>query len=184
MKKTMRRLVVCAGFAFVYSANADVTIDIVEAGGDVNVTLRGSIDLDRLGSQVDTAGGYNGYLASGGQISMNFAPVDFYNIGGADWTPFGSGGFGNWDVSGGDGWAMYGNPFLGIPVGYVSGTALNATASAVGTDFATLGFDLGSYVTTLVGGRGSQTVTVNVLPAPGSLALLGLAGVVGIRRRR
>ncbi len=179
-----RKLLVCATLAFVHQASADVTINVIENGGNVEATLSGSLNTDALGSLGGTSGGFNGYQAFQGNIAMNSATSEWFNID-VNWTPFGPGTFGNWDTSSGDPFHMFSNPALGIPIGYVTGTPLSANAAKLGSSFAALGFDVGSYVTILTGPGGrTDTVTVNIVPASGSLALLGLAGVVGMRRRR
>jgi hypothetical protein len=174
-----------AAFALAQFATAGVVINILENGSNVDVTLSGSIDTAALGALQGQSTGFNGYLPTGGNISMNSSNSEYFAMD-VNWTPFGPGGFGNWDVSGGDAFHMFSNPVLGIPVGYVSNSPLSASASKLNSSFAALGFDIGTYVTTLTGPNGvSDTVTVNVgIPAPGSAALLGLAGLATARRRR
>ncbi len=180
-----RILLVCATLAFVQQASADVVIDVIEIGGNVEATLSGSLDLNATLGFISTSGGFNGYQAFAGNISFTTANSEYYGIDVATWTPFGDGVFGNWDASSGDAWHMFSNPVIGVPVGYVSGDSLSSSATKFNASFDSLGFTLGSYVTTLTNGNVTDTVTVNILvPAPGALALLGIVGFVGKRRRR
>ena len=182
----MKKILACgAALALAQFASAAVVIDVLEVGADVKATLTGKFDKNALGSLIGQSGGYNGFLASGGNISMNSSNSEYYGMN-VNWTPFGPGGFGNWDISGGDAFHMFSNPVLGLPVGYVSNAALNASAQKNNATFVTLGFTPGSYVTKITSTQGvSDTVTVNIgVPAPGVLALLGFAGLGAARRRR
>ena len=182
----IRNLLVAAALALVQQANAAVIIDVIEIGGNVEATLSGSLDLNATLGFHSQNNSYDGYLASGGNIAFTAASnIDVYNMDG-DWTPFGTGGFGSWDSSSGDAWAMFADPRLGVPAGYVSGDSLSSFATKFNSSFAALGFTPGSYVTTLTNGNITDTVTVNIgkIPAPGALALLGIAGIAGRRRRR
>jgi len=182
----MKKILVCgAVLALAPYAAADAVINVQEVGADVHATLSGSIDLAALGALISQSPGFNGYLASGGNISMNSSNSDYYAMD-VNWTAFGAGGFGNWDISGGDAFHMFSNPVLGLPVGYTSNSPLSASATKLGSSFASLGFSTGSWVTKLTGPNGvSDTVTVNIgVPTPGAFALLGLAGVGAARRRR
>jgi hypothetical protein len=181
----MKRILVCgAALALAQFAAGAVVIDIREVGSDIQVNLSGSFDTGALSGFIGQSGGFNGYLPAGGNISMNPSNSDYFAMD-VNWTSFGPGGFGTWDISGGDAFHMFSNPVLGLPVGYVSDSPLSASATKLNSSFAALGFEVGSYVTILTGPNGvSDTVRVNIgIPAPGALALLGVAGL-GARRRR
>jgi hypothetical protein len=181
-----KTLVCAAAFALAQAASAGVVINIIENGGNVDATLKGKIDKSALGALQGTSTGYDGYYPPGGGLSFTTGNSEFYGISVGTWTPFGAGGFGNWDTSAGDIFHMFTNPVLGLPVGYVSNSPLSSSATKFGTNFATLGFNTGTYVTNFTGPNGvSDSVTVNIgVPAPGSAALLGLAGLAAARRRR
>jgi hypothetical protein len=156
---------------FAQQATAAVTINLSENGGNVQAVMSGSLNLGATGGFSGNSTGYNGYLASSGGLSFTAANSDYYAIDVGTWTPFGTGGFGSWDSSSGDVWHMFTDPVIGVPVGYVSGNPLSATATKNGTTFAALGFTPGTYVTTLTGTGGTDTVTVivgaaNLAPTP------------------
>ncbi|MFG0244167.1 MAG: PEP-CTERM sorting domain-containing protein [Phycisphaerales bacterium JB054] len=179
--------VVAASFAAAGTANAQIVIDIIDSGGNVEATLSGSIDLAATQGYIADSTGYDGFLDSLGAISFTGNNTNFYGIDVGTWTPFGStGNFFNWDSSYGNGFAMFSDPVLGVPAGYQSGDALSGGGTMFGTSIAALGMDEGSWVTTLTGPSGVvDTVTVNIgIPAPGTAALLGLGGLAATRRRR
>lgn len=183
----MTKILVCgAALALAHGALAGATININEVGSDVQATLSGKIDLAALQGLISQSGGYNGYYPPGGGISMTSNNSEYYGLDVGTWTPFGGGGFGNWDSSSGDAFHMFTNPVLGLPVGYISNSPLSASATKFNASFASLGFNTGTYVTKLTGPNGvTDSVTVNIgIPSPGALALLGVAGVGAARRRR
>jgi len=154
-------LLFCAAMALGPQANADVVIDIIEFGGNVIATLSGDFDLDATQGFAGNSVGINGFRASTGLNSMSTEVSELYGMD-VQWTPFGTGDFGFWDASKGDSWHMFSNPLLGVPPGYVSGTALSASATKVNSSFAEMGFTPGTYVTTLTNGDVTDTVTVIV----------------------
>lgn len=182
----MKKVLVCAGaLALAQAATAGVTINIVENAGNVEATLSGKIDKNALGSYINNSTGYNGFYPPGGGVSFTFADSEYFGISAGTWTPYGGGGFDFWDSSSGDAFHMFTNPVLGLPVGYTSNSPLSASAAKFNTNFANLGFTPGTYITTLVNGNFTDTVTVNIgVPAPGAAALLGVAGLASVRRRR
>jgi len=187
----MKRILTCAVIVAASQANAGVVINIVESGGNVDLTLSGNINMDALGDFFGSFNGFNGYEAFDGAISVTGGLTDTYTVDISPdptvWTPFGAGTFGQWDTSSGDAWSMFSNPVLGVPAGYVSGNAISSNATKFGATFNSLGFVTGSYVSTITGVTGvSDTITVNIgnVPTPGTLAMLGLAGIAGTRRRR
>lgn len=157
----MRIFLICIAIFLTQQANAAVTISISEQGGNVQAVLSGSINLAATQGYGNDSPGFNGYQASSGNVSFTANISSYYGMN-TNWTPFGTGGFGTWDTSSGDAWHMFSDPVLGLPVGYVSGDPLSATAVKNGATFASLGFVPGTYVTTLTSDGGSDTVTVLV----------------------
>ena len=171
------------------NATAALIFDVIESGGNVQMTMSGSINLSALGGSAGSFAGFSGYLASGGNIATA-GSTDLFNVSILTWTPFGTGGFGTWDASSGDAVALFSDPVLGLPLGYVSGGVLSGTGTALGASFASLGFTPGSYDSVLTEGSFTDTVTVNIGPSspvsePATVLLLGLGLVaLGARHRK
>ncbi len=176
------------------TASAGIIFDILEVGGDVEITLSGSIDLDATqGFHSDSFNANNILAPTSGAILMGTGAGDTYNVDITAWTAFGTGSNTNLDSTSGSRVTLFTGPFLGVPDGYVSGSALSATATEFSATFASLGLDPGSYVTTLTNGSIMDTITVNVgpqsmsvIPEPGCLLVLSLGclAIVHNRRRR
>lgn len=174
-----------AAVGFGQYANAGIDVFIFEAGGNVETTFSGTFDLDATGGLHGNFNGYNGFLPDIGAYATG-GNVDTYFIDALEWTRYGPGGFGNWDVFTGDAFVLFTDPVLGLPGGYVSGDFISGTTTKFGATLASLGMDIGNYTTLITGASGvSDYVTIHVaIPAPGALALLGVAGLLGRRRRR
>ena len=155
--KMKKAVLICAIVAFAHQANAGVVFNITESGGNVVLEMSGSIRTEALGSFQSTFGTFDGFSASGGNVAVVGSLVETFNTNSTPWTPFGTGGFGQWDTSSGDAFAMFSNPSIGLPIGYISGSALSATAQKNNATFASLGFDVGSYVTVLTNGSNTDT---------------------------
>lgn len=182
----MRAVFVCAAIAAAAAqhASAEIVIHIYDSGGNVEARLSGDFDLRATQGFISTSSAYDGYLPSFGAVAFTSGITDYYGMTQNTWTPLGPGNdFGNWDTSSGDAIALFSNPVLGVPTGYVSGDPLSSSATKFGTTLAALGFAEGVYVTTLTNGNFSDSVRV-IIPAPGTAALLGLGGMLAMRRRR
>jgi hypothetical protein len=178
-------------------ANAGLIVNIVETGGNVEASYSGSINLDStqgIAALVGAAPAFNGFASSVGGLAFTDGVTDVYAIDIASWTPFGTTSLGDWDVSTGDAIALFTNPFLGLASGYTSGDMLSGTATKFNVTLADVGFDMGSFVSTISNNNVSDTVTINIsrenspmpVSTPSSLAiyLLAIAGVVLVRLKR
>ncbi len=171
-------------------ANANVTINVTEVGGDVVFTTRGSLDLTGATflsgiGYIDgfIPGGSNWYLASGaGGDVDNYAMTSFAGA-------FGSSGnfFSSPSSVSGDDFFIWGNggntEQIGVPVGYISGSAISS--GMVFADATIAGFTMipGTYIYNIP----NDTITLNIaaVPEPETYAMLlaGL-GLLGFMARR
>jgi uncharacterized protein (TIGR03382 family) len=181
MKK--RIILACAAGLMVQQANAGITIFLEEVGSDIKATVSGDMNLAALGAYFGDFNAYNAIIPATGAIAST-GTVNTYALDVSTWTPYGPGtSFINWDTHTGDSFACWTDPALGLPMGYASGDALNATLTMFNQSFASVGIDPGTYVTTLTNAGISDTLTVTTVPVPGTIAVMGL-GLVGLRRRR
>ena len=176
-------------------ASAELIFTFQEVGGNVELTVSGSIDLDAtLGFTQTSINDFQFIRPVDGVILAGpAANSDVYPTSAAAWEPFGGGGFGpDFSSASGDRIALFIGGEFGLPVGYVSDAQLSAAGTFVGETFASLGMVPGLYVTTFSNGGVSDSVTVNVgqdlspVPEPATLALvaLGFAGAAARMRRR
>ena len=172
-------------------ANANVTINVTEVGGNVVFATRGSLDLTGaallggIGYYSDgfIPGGSNWYVASGaGRDVDNYAMTSFAGAFGSSGTFFSSPS----SVSGDD-FFIWGNgggtEQVGVPVGYISGSAISS--GMVFADATIAGFTMipGTYIYNIP----NDTITLNIaaVPEPETYAMLlaGL-GLLGFMARR
>ena len=103
---------------------------------------------------------------------------------------FGRGGHSVASIGGGDAVAVNGaDGFLGVPLGYVSGSALSSSMEFAGQTFASIGLSPGTYAWTWGAGINADSFTVEIGPAvpePASALTVGvgLIGLAAVRRRR
>ncbi len=170
-------------------AQADYIVTLTQVGDNVVATGSGTIDLTGL-SFLSTATGPAG-VAPGEAVIVtgpaSSAAASLYSGLTTGPTSFGSGGVidassGSGDLAGIDGVADE----LAVPEGYVSGSSLSDTSTYDDATFASLGITIGTYTWTW--DSGSSSFTLEVVPEPESLALLGTGllglGLVGFASRR
>ena len=174
-------------------AQAALTIDIQEVGPDVVATTSGSIDLTGLGF----LGAYgvaasmepsSAYFVSAGPLVVPFSVVELYS--GLDGPPsFGENNGRGTPYSSGDTVYIDGGPggFIGVPLGYISGSPLSATATFANESLASLELWQGIYeftlpndtVTFTIGGAAPAAVPE---PATWAMMLLGFFALGGVMR--
>ena len=176
-------------------AHAGVIIDVTEAAGNVTFSITGSLNLTGAAS----AGGYssyglgfipggsNWYIATGGGGSVSaYALTSFAGAFGTSLTYFSTP-----SSTSGDNFFIWGQSGateqVGLPVGYVSGSAINSGMIFNSATIAGFTMTPGTYLYALP----NDTITLNIgaasgVPEPGTFALIGfgLAGLAALRRRQ
>ncbi|MGO9846055.1 MAG: PEP-CTERM sorting domain-containing protein [Methylocella sp.] len=192
MKTKLLGLIACmALLGSTVAANASpYVVTLEEVGSNVVATGSGAIDLTGLlfngfGStspQLDASGGWI-YTGLGSELDAYLGPI----IGPSS---FGSGGqvladSGSGDMAGVD----VGVPWIIVPMGYTSDSALSDGAIYDTATFASLGVTPGTYVWTWGTGADQRfTLEIGTTPLPAALPLfaagLGAMGLLGWRRKR
>ena len=180
-------------------ANAAVTIDIFQSGGNVVSEGSGTIDLTGLtlsstttdeGAVLPSIGVATVGAGTAGRYTGPTGPASF-GTGLLTHQTSGSGPLFGIDASG------FANPLLYLPSGYTSGTALSGTSVFDGQTIGSLGLTPGTYVYTWGGATvgatvlGDDSLTVHIgptIPEPSTWAMMalgfGLLGGAGYWRRR
>lgn len=196
MKQTRNiATLICFGL-LLSEANAELTFDITESGGQVTVTTSGTLNTAATTILANNTAGNTGVqiLPGLGVIQTGSAVAsEFYTIDGlTSWPVFGTSISSHPGTGSGDRVALFSNSgqtfvSIGMPAGYVSGTSVSATSVHNGT-FADLGMTPGfSYTQDFDNGGVFDSVTVNVIPEPSGVVLLSLAGLASgflVRRKR
>lgn len=184
----MRQLLLCAAaaVALASSALAGVIITGEEVGGDVVFSGGGTLNTSAwtyLTNSPQDAGVNPTYALFMGTT------IDAYHLDPADLSgpaTIGPGTLSKFaSSSSGDAMSLaWPAATLGVPVGYVSGDPLNGSSTYAGETIASLGIAEGTYTWTWGSGASADYFTINIVPEPGTAALLSLAGLLFIRRRR
>jgi len=172
-------------------ANAALVITAEEVGTDLLVNASGTIDLSAL--TFDSSGNGAGTISpSSGNVLLGpvFVGYDQYSgISGP--SSFGPGFGPGFPTTGSGGLVgvLGSNGFLRVPSGYSSGDSISSAAMTYdNSSLASLGITPGNYVWNWGAGTTADSLTFQagsgVVPAPPTLALLGLGGLLLARWRR
>jgi hypothetical protein len=178
-----------------HAANAAVTVNIHPSGSNVVAQTSGSLDLTGLTltpnlfylqTGVEGADGYVGTGAGSYQFPSDPITTLQAYTGLTGPAAFGSALFTYADSGAGTAFALnaslFGTPYVFVPNGYVSGTALASNATYLGQSIATLGLTPGSYV--FSSGIDSVTINITAAPEPATWAMMLIGfGVVGAAMR-
>lgn len=191
----------CIAAAFVLLATgvarADgYTVTISQSGSNVVASGSGSLNLSGLTLYATGTSAPADMNPSLGYINTGPTSVGLYIYTGFTGpTSFGTGSGGVATSGSGDSVEILGSvvanynnaPWLFVPTGYVSGTALSDTATYAGATFSSLGLTRGTYIWTWGSGP-NQSFTLAIASEPGSLLLLATGllalGVLLVARRR
>lgn len=169
-------------------AEAAFTFTFEEQGADVVAIGSGSLDLASL-SFVDDVVLPDSGVSAEKAIAGVAGDVSVY-AGIAGPASFGAGGHFVASMGGGDAVAVNGSDgFLGVPLDYVSGSALSSSVEFAGQTFASIGLTPGTYTWTWGSGINADSFRVEIGPAvpePASALSfgVGLIGLAAMRRHR
>jgi hypothetical protein len=187
MKRTVTATLVglCLTVLTARQTQAGLVFNVRESGGNVIFNMSGNVNL------AATSGFFGGFSdvelisPAGGNIIIGPGsnPCDDYRTN-VSWTSFGPGAGSPTLFSSvsGDRVALFSNPAIGVPGGYISGNPLSGTGTINGSTLASLGITPGTYVTTFSSSSSgvdiSDTVTVIAqVPEPCGLVLGLTAGM-------
>ena len=186
-------IAVSALLAWTVTSQAEVVVTADQVGNNVVFTGGGTINLDELTSLTpqSTAPGVQPNGPAWGVGSLVNPDIEVFfvtNVGSVSGpSSFGPGSTRiDADLGSGD---VFGigtqGPFtaIALPLGYSSGDPLNGTATYENTTLAGLGMELGTYTWFWDTGGNGDSITLNVIPEPASLTLLGLSSLALLRRR-
>ncbi len=186
-------------------AAAIMSITFIETGGNVELTLNGSLNVTGLSpNPVTWSGGGGGVVPNQGLVIIDLGAVDpdidLYT--GALTNPnnlvFGTGGIAFQTTASGSLFGLDPLNFLGtgssvfFPAGY-NGGIFNSTATYNSATFASLGLTPGTYTSGFNSGPNADSITINVQATPVTLEsdaapILGAVAFMGVgvwwKRRR
>jgi hypothetical protein len=173
------------------AAKAGAVINFVQSGPNVMATGSGTLNttaLTNFGLVTNGTGALNAtypYAMLGAPVVNGDSIQTYISLAGP--STFGTGGYFMASSGSGSVFGLYAGGQLGVPGGYVSGSALSSVDLWTGTTLASLGLTPGSYVYSWgTPGVNFDTLTINVgsvVPEPGSLSLI-ILGCAGLLVRR
>ncbi len=171
------------------AASAGVILNTEEVGGDVVISGGGTLDIS-----LATAGMVESYgpILDENNVWVGQSPVSqFFNMPNAVGpTSIGPVPYTSADSSTGDmvgiSFSLGGGSATLVPLGYVSNDPLSGDATFNGETFASLGLVPGSSFTWTwdTSGGSGDFFTLNIVPEPATMSLLGLGGLALLRRKR
>jgi hypothetical protein len=187
-KSLVLSLVAAAGLAASNSAHAALVFTLTETGSGVTLVgsgsfnFGGSLDVQTVGFGAEIRPSQARFEV-GPFVGGNYNIATNAIVSGPD--SFGLGGFTVPTTGSGDTFGVRGlADDVTLPFGYISGTGLNGQSFYSGATLASLGATPGTYVWQTSFGGVDDSLTLDVIPEPSSLALLGLGGLALLRRRR
>lgn len=170
------------------TGRAAIVVNAVEVNGDVVFSGSGSLTFDgwnELNGSFSDIGSVNPGSARVGVATpiASPTPADFYR-GLADGPDdFGPGNVTLADSHTGDIFGIQTRTTIIVPRDYLPGTFLEGSMTIESATFASLQMTPGTYVWTWGSLGQEDSFTLNIVPEPTSLALLGLGGLIVSRRR-
>ena len=172
------------------SAQGAIVVTTIESSDGVVFTGEGTLNLGAWSNKADPTEDSGRINPSSGVVVVGPVPsdVDRYqdvqNFAGP--SSFGSGGQTFADVGFEDIFGILsGADDLIVPLGYISGEALSGLSVYAGATLASLGLKSGTYTWTWGSGNTADSLTLEVVPIPAAVWLLGggLIGLLGLRKR-
>jgi len=184
----------------VITSQASMTISIEEVGNDVTFTCTGTANITGMtrdssnsnlyyaqvipstGNIFNWNPGHNMYLLNG-ELSAYGTDSDHHESAGT--TPGAISGFLLEGDTFGLSFQSNSNDKFHVPQNYVSGTQIDGKLTMLDTSFAALGITQGfSYSQTFNSGENLDSVTLEAIPEPSVIALLGIfsGGLLAVRR--
>ncbi len=170
-------------------ASAGVVIDVRQIGSDVVATGSGTLDTTDLTFQTQSYANRAAFFPDLGGVVLGPASSTAYDLysGVTGPTSLGSASAEYASSGSGDFIGVQGNGgYLGVPVGYASGTSLSATSTWDNTTIAGLGLTPGTYTYTWGSGADADSITLKIssVPEPSTLVIGGIALAVWVIARR
>ena len=185
MRSILTGLALAGAALLAQPAGASVLVTMTEAPGGVALMGGGSLNLAGLSYVDGYPYGSAILLPSQGTATLGLTNVgEFFYKGYTGPTSFGSGGFKNASSATGTYFGIGDSGRLVVRSDYSSGSPISATAFYAGETLLSLGVSVGTYTWTWGSGDTADSFTLQIVPEPASIALLGLPLAATLIRRR